>query len=391
MKLRPEMEVGFDAGTSTSKILYQVDGGRIQYMTMGPECLNLPASSKKYLPKEKGMGLAEDNAWIEREGEIVAIGRMAKEYRGTASIKPLKAKIAVPKVLATVGAIAEKEELSTEIDLKLSILLPYSEIRSKEQLSEDLEEALEEFEFCGKPLEVKLNECNIMLEGSGIAMLHNFKHGKEFKQTNQVYLMLGHRNTSLLVFERGSFSTVYSSTTNHGFYNCIDKFREKVPGVTREDVLQAMIGTVEIEYDWHKSFYSFDSKRINVDFSGVTNWVNQLETNEVKSAFTASLEEYWMLIANWLNESLPPIKAIDGFWVCGGATSFLMPYLEKKLHPLKIKRLEKESSEMWKALGFNQDDYPREFIEQNLVERMMDVWGLFAVFSDYFDKMGVRV
>ena len=387
VKSRPKLMVGFDAGTSLSKTIYSLNK-QIKYTTMGAQSLKLPNTSKRYLPNASAVGLPEDNAWIEKGGEVYAIGRIAKEYRALTRIKPLKANLAVPKIMATIGAIAKKEGLGEEFDLDLGILLPYSEITSKQELIENLLEELLSFNFQDRPLSVRLNEWDIKPEGSGIAMLRYLKHQSRLEQITQIYLMLGHRNTTLLVFVRGSFSPIYSSTTNYGFYDCLDKFREKIPGIDRETIMQAMAFQGKIVRDWKKDIYSYTDRKISIDFSQIIDSSDRSKIQEANRLFFESLEEYWALISDWLDESLPVLKTIDELCICGGASVFLMSYLGKKLGKIKITELGDEINDFWKALGFSEYQYPQELIEENLIERMLDVWGMFAIFSNYFDSQG---
>ena len=392
MIVRPKLEIGLDLGTSISKALYLVNGStkgdRCKYMTMGSQSLNLPLTSKKYLPKNLEMGLPEDNAWIETGEKVVAIGRMATEYRGGTKIKPLKADLAVPKIMAMIGAIAQKEKLGKEIDLDIAILLPYSEIASKNDLIANLKEQLVNFEFQGVPLSVKLNQWEIKPEGSGLAMLRYLNNEKRFNQTTQIYLMLGHRNTTLLVFQRGSFSAMHSGTTENGFYDCIDKLREKLPGVDRETVMRAISCQGKVIRDWQKEIYLFTNRKITIDFSQIVRSEESSKIKEANDAFFESLEEYWGLIADWLDETLPAMKLIDELCVCGGGAAFLTSYLQKKLEKVELSQLTKEMNEFWEALGYKERDYPQELIEQNLIERMLDVWGMFAIFSNYLERQG---
>lgn len=385
---KDEIEVAIDLGTSLSKGLYSVNGLALKYLVMGAQCLKLPKTSKKYLPKKQQTGLPEDNAWIFSGEKLVLIGRMAREYRGGTKIKPLKAQLAIPKIMAIIGAIVQKEKLGNDIDLNLGILLPYSEITSKNDLIVNLKEQLLNFEFQGSPLSVRLNLWEVKPEGGGLAMLRYFKNENRFNGITQIYLMLGHRNTTLLVFRKGSFSPIHSGTTNHGFYDCIDKFREKLPGVERESVLEAINFQGSVIHDWNKRMYTFINRKVGVDFSQIIRSSESAKIQEANTAFFESLEEYWTLISDWLDELLPVMKSIDEFCICGGASVFLMSHLQKKLGQVKISELENERNELWQALGYDDHSYPQEFIEQNLTERMLDVWGMYAIFTNYFEKQG---
>ncbi len=386
--------LSFDAGSSLTKIIYgwiKADGKLfVKYLVMTPECLGLTAASASFLSDESGisLGLPEDNAWIRysQNGDIFLLARMAVEYRARTHLKPLKLKTIVPKILGAIGAIAEKENLGEEIELVLGVLLPFNEINSKQELNNNLITRLDNFYFRDKKITVKLKKLKIVPEATGLAASYSIKHKKDFKQTNQSFLMLGHRNTSFLVFERGSFSRSKSSVTTSGFYDFIDIFREKVPGVEREDFLNMLETTAKINYDWQKKVFELENQTFNYDFVKLHDTGKSLDY--LKNALKVSLNEYWSSsISSWMKGCLQP--NIDVLWVCGGAAPFILPDIENEFSNIKIHRPRLEISDLILALGFKQYDCPTELIEQNLIERMLDVWGLFAASSNYYARQEV--
>ncbi len=81
-----------------------------------------------------------------------------------------------------------------------------------------------------------------MPEGYGIAKSNssNAEGANYFHEGNTAVVMLGYRNTSCLFFRRGTVSKPESGTTDLGFYTLLDKLIEKVPGLSREDILKAI-------------------------------------------------------------------------------------------------------------------------------------------------------
>jgi len=383
-----------DAGSSMSKIIYGwIDENKkyvVKHMSMGPECISLAPTTGEYIFNGMGIGLPEDNAWVryEKDGEIIAIGRKARQYGAVSQIKPLKATMIVPKILAAIGAIAETEEITNKIDLDLAILLPFNEITSKKQIELHLKSALEKsFYFRDKEIKVKLDRLLIVSEAAGLALLSKALDEKNFYRTNQGFLMLGHRNTSFLLFERGSFDPVKSSATIHGFYNFIDKFKEKVPGIEREEVLKMIKTKGNVNYDWQKDVYELKDLSTHVNLSVLED--AQRSADMLKRAYQASLDEYWRRIFLWLKECVP--KDLDAIWCCGGAAPFLISKIQKSYPNLKICKPTAEINSLWKAFGYDRQNYPSELLEDNLIERMIDAWGFFVIFSDYYIREEVSV
>lgn len=380
-----------DAGSSVTKILYGwIDKNEkyvVKYMMMGSECISLSRDSGDYLCDGMGMGLPEDNAWVryEQDGEIVAIGRFARQYGATPTINPLKGTMIVSKILAAIGAIAEREGITEEIELDLGLLLPLNEITSKKQVLSDLTQAIKEFYFRDKQIKIKLDRCRIVPEATGLALLSKALDEKGFRRTEQGFLMLGHRNTSFLLFERGSFALTKSSSTVHGFYNLIDKFRQKVPGIEREQVLKIIETKGSVKYDWQKDIYLLENCTTGVNFASLKD--KQRDVDMLKKAYQASLDEYTRRIALWLQDC--DLSDLDVLWCCGGAAPFIFGKIRELYPNLNLFRPINESSKLWKALGYDRCDYPPELIQQNLIERTIDAWGFFVVFSDYYLRQEV--
>ncbi|MBE9048598.1 hypothetical protein IQ255_30185, partial [Pleurocapsales cyanobacterium LEGE 10410] len=113
-----------DPGTSLSKVLYRVGRkGQLKHLTMSSEILKLDGNLVTNFKKSSEFGKPEDNAWLQtderpRVGErrkgtreendysCYLVGRLAREYRASTSIRSLKYESIVPKIIAIVGAIA---------------------------------------------------------------------------------------------------------------------------------------------------------------------------------------------------------------------------------------------------------------------------------------------
>ena len=116
-------------------------------------------------PKQKRLSLrAEADSAL---GQIISylqsispneqeLGRLARNYRATVSIKRLKYESLVPKVLAALGAIATVENLPQKFNLDLALLLPLGEYANRDELEKLLKEALKGFNFQSHPYRTHL-------------------------------------------------------------------------------------------------------------------------------------------------------------------------------------------------------------------------------------------
>ncbi len=368
-----------DVGSSLNKILYQVEGHDVQYMVMEPEHLTLPPSSVTSLPLDSGMGRPSDNAWIrfKKGEECHVVGRCAHDFKAFVNFKTLKWKIATPKILGALGAIAEREKLGAEWSLDLGVLLPWGEISSTEQLESELKSAMRGFYFRSTRLKVKLERYKCVPEGSGLAMWTGMNQNATLAQNNIAYLMFGHRNTSGLFFRRGSLSRAYCSTTTLGFYDLIDKMRGKVAGLERKDLLRAMKTTNQM---MRGSGGYFEKPFTDINWDVITK--SEQEVEKLQTAYETSLSEYWALVSNWLNSTLPHAIEIDGIFCCGGASGLLLDNVCQYFRGINVYLPLLCGDELKSVL--NLEDYSnKKFLELNLVSRFTDVWGFFSVFSGY--------
>lgn len=393
-KPKPFLKLVVDPGTSVSKILYVVNEGTVKWMTMRAEYLTLPSESASSLPIDSGMGQPEDNAWVRlsKSGECHAVGFVASNYRATVSIKKLKHESLPFKILAAVGAIASREKLGNSFKLKLGILLPYSEYRLEHDWSSELKTALSSFYFQDRQIKVKLTSFSCKPEGYGIAKFTSRCESADyFHQGNTAVIMLGYRNTSCLFFRRGTVSKPESGTTDLGFYTLLDKLIEKVPSLTRSDILKAMSSEFEESYKRtsnNQTYLNYQESPAEINFASlVTSATSELAEKElakIKHNYDVSLIEYWVLLKNWLEETLPRISEIDAFVLGGGSYDLLASYFSSYVDSVSAKCFGCDSAnELKKYLLYDKDPRKERFMKSALAVRFADAWGFFVPFVKY--------
>ncbi len=382
--------VCIDVGSSLSKVIYQV-GDKINYLLMQPEHLALPPESLANLPPDSGMGRPEDNAWIrfKKDAECHAVGRVALDYKASVNFKTLKSEIATPKILAVIGALAEREQLPEDFCLDLGVLLPLGEIQSREQLETECRAALRSFYFRTRRLKVTLERFQCVPEASGAAMWDAL-HNTNFRNQNLAYLMFGHRNTSLLFFRKGTLSRSESSTTKLGFYDLIDKMRLKVPGLERSDVLNAIQTNLNRKYSYVSRVYEYEAPQTDFWWSRLLKSTSSdksiAEKALLTTAYETSLKEYWLLLSNWLSSELPPMNEIDAVVRCGGVSDLLTAQMQKFFRYTPVNVPNAYTNSCLRPLGLENQGRETEYLEftkLNLHTRLADAWGFFAVFSGY--------
>ncbi len=381
-----------DPGTSLIKVLYRVGRkGQLKHLTMDAQILKLDGNLVTNLNKSNEFGKPEDNAWLQTDDRsCYLVGRLAREYRASTSIKSLKYESIVPKILAIVGAIAVKEKLSKSLKLDLAVLLPYGELSNSRAMEKELRSSVQEFEFQGETNRVDLQKYRFSPEGLGIAS-HLFKKKPRDSVQSQTLaiLMFGYRNTSLLLFKDGTLSVDRSETTKLGFYNFSDRIIKQTSGLSREDI-QSAIYTCSENFINHQT--ALGEERM-VTTLAVEELVKsrdkqraEAEKKSLETAIANSRKEYWQLIEAWLGEVLPTQRHLDELIYTGGTSGFfrqeLNDYLSDKYSNIEVSSTEKMERELQLELNLSEVGLEK-FKQQQLPLRFADTWGLFIGFTRY--------
>ena len=216
--------LAFDPSSSMSKGLYAVGAGEMQWLCMEPEVIQLPQSSITQLQERPFTSAQPENeAWIQVGNLFSAVGYLARErFYANPALRVLKADRARYKVLAMVGAIAVRHQLPACFELDLGILLPYGEYEDRDSLVRLLAEDLADFSFRGQHYQVRLSQFDCLPEGGGLLM-----RGLEPQRcwdSQGLVIMVGFRNTSYLLMERGSFQR--GETQDLGFIRFLERVVE---------------------------------------------------------------------------------------------------------------------------------------------------------------------
>lgn len=375
--------VCFDAGASLSKIIYSTEEKKVKYITMGPEVLQLPKLSSTTLPTNYGLGKPEDNAWIKfskKSQDFFLIGRLAREYQASVSIKQLKYESIIPKILAVLGVICSREDFSS-LDLDLVTLIPLSEFDNRHDIENEIKKYIKKFYFCNREIKVNLKSYHCYPECFGLVKKVSQNIGlKEWRRGNKIFLMFGFRNTSMLVFQDGTLSRTNSNTTQLGFYDFIDKFTRKVPGLRRLEVEQAIytkITSFELDILCKRKYDLHSSIELETLVKSPIKERASKELEKLKMAFDLAMNEYWQIIEQWLRDSFPPKNKISQVSYSGGASALLKSHFENFVqnenYPLfTLKRKDFFSNH----LSLNYDEH-KIFLKDNLDLRFADIWGVF--------------
>ncbi|BAZ34048.1 hypothetical protein NIES4074_65620 (plasmid) [Cylindrospermum sp. NIES-4074] len=385
--------VSFDPGASLTKIVYELaTEGKPRLMTMEPEMLKLPQSSiDAYMSSRKGLESPKpvDEAWVsspaDGDTQCTVVGFLARQFSASARLDKLKYETSIHKVLAVVGAIAsgtsqsaiaQHNKLPNRFSLSLTSLLPYGEYQNRQAFEQQLRVALKDFRFRGQRFRVKLERFECLPEGAGLAMIRQRQNGKEwFNAQTIAVLMFGHRNTSVLLFERGKMTAGY--TNGLGFHQMVKRVVERTSGQDATALTSAIYAAgSDITAD-NPAIRALVKSREpkNIDY----------ELQMIVNAIATAKVEYWSRLYDWLESTLPAVNEVI---LSGGAALYLEQELQDCFQEISTywgADLQQQVQEVFKNAS---NDYYRSFREQEALSfRLIDAFGLFMRFRAQMEKV----
>ncbi len=376
--------VSFDPGASLTKIVYELaTEGKPHLMTMEPEMLKLPQSSiDAYMSSRKGLESPKpvDEAWVsspaDGDTQCTVVGFLARQFSASARLDKLKYETSIHKALAVIGAIAQHNKLPNRFSLSLTSLLPYGEYQNRQAFEQQLQSALKDFRFRGQRLRVKLERFECLPEGAGLAMIRQRQNGKEwFNAQTIAVLMFGHRNTSLLLFERGKMTVGY--TNGLGFHQMVKRVIERTSGQDATALTSAIYAAgSDITAD-NQAIRTLVKSREpkNIDY----------ELQMIVNAIATAKTEYWSRLYDWLESTLPAVNEVI---LSGGAALYLEQELQDCFQEISTywgADLQQQVQEVFKDKS---NDYCRTFREQEALSfRLIDAFGLFMRFRAQIEKV----
>jgi len=324
-----------DLGASLTKGFYLGRGDQVVPLMMGPEVAGpLDEPRLKTVRSYNANSRSEHCAWLERDGQTWAVGKLATNLSGGSYIEERKEVRAVDKILAAIGVMKEQlygDASDVTLHLSLGLLLPFSEFETRLVLWRTLR-SIPEFKFRGKSIKLEfVTDTLFRPEGFGLcpARLRAFRDQQHSKvnRLRLISIMLGHRNASQLVIDEGSFQGGKSNSRGPGFDQA--EAAAMQAGIyqhsDRPKLQEALIGGNT------KLVLSGDSKLSDV-------------TDSVRAGHTA----YWSQLEAWLNATLSPqLNSRTYVVVSGGVTCTFGPELS----------LMQRLSAHFAALGLPPDHY----------------------------------
>lgn len=361
------LRISYDQGSSLVKALYQVNK-RLGFITMQPEILSLPVSSieaRRERAPSLNASFPEDDAWLsykKRSDNCFVLGHLAKQFHGSAKLNQLKFEQGAAKLMAIIGAIIQKEGLSSDVEVDIAALLPFGEYANRQRFMDKVTSEAKNYYFRNQKINVAIETFACIPEGGGFITHLIDEHGKEWlAQHKIVIIMCGHRNTSLLVFEKGSLSDK-SQTTNLGFIRLVESVIQKTSLDNVEAVTKA-IYAIGNQID-----AANDDLRVLVKSYEADNFEH--EAQQIAEAIKSARQEYWILIRDWLQANLSNEDDVAEMIIAGGAAEYFKAELDKFLNWAEPSWNVSGNSEVLNSIFADSID------QESLVVRFKDVYAL---------------
>ncbi|MCF2151945.1 ParM/StbA family protein [Desmonostoc muscorum LEGE 12446] len=345
-----------DPGGSLLKGFYTLERFEPELILMEPEVATVPLEIlENYELTKIGSSNPENSAWIEYQDKCQAVGFLArKRFHADLQLQKRKFELALPKVLAMVGAIADKHDLENGSSIHLGILLPWGEYQDRVLFQELVTTALAKYKFkgCSKAFSLELFLC--LPEGGGI-LTRGRAPGSDLKEKSFAVVMLGYRDTSILLIERGEMSK--GKTEPLGFSKMVESVKRQTSGLDLAHLTSVIC----------KAGKSSSHKALEELASDLDQVYKEHEVSKIRKAVTNSRQEYWMMLSNWLKLQVP--RDIDEVIISGGTAYYFQSQLNNLFSFSNINWCEILETQLMNS-------FPQA-ASKSLNHRLTDVYGLF--------------
>ncbi|MBD2302246.1 ParM/StbA family protein [Nostoc sp. FACHB-190] len=318
-----DLTIAFDPGSSLSKIFYTLKSFQPELLLMEPEVAQVPvASLVAYESSCVGSPAPENSAWVEYKGQYRAVGFLAQDrFYADLKLSEPKFELALYKTLALVGALVQKKSLPNGATINLGVLLPYGEYEDRKLFEQLVTEALAGFRFRGVEHSFELKSFLCRPEGFGL-ISRGRAPGSSLKECKIAVIMIGYRNISVLIMDRGMISQ--GITEDLGFNKLVGCVQRLVSGQKPLKLAAAI----------SKAGSKISTKALTHLVRVQDPGLRDTELSQIRSAVTTAREEYWISLTSWLRSRIP--SDVDEIIFAGGTAHYLsrelnnlFPYVQK--------------------------------------------------------------
>ncbi|MBE9128027.1 MULTISPECIES: ParM/StbA family protein [unclassified Coleofasciculus] len=360
-KSLPDLIIAIDFGGSATKILASTSTD-VYALCMEPEVIEVDKQLlDDYESTKLGQADEKNRAWVGYDNLYYAVGYLAQyKFAGTPGLSELKYERAIPKALAAVWVAARHFSLGRKFNVAIACVLPPGEYADAASVETLLREALASYETPTGQLALRLTHFNCKPEGGATYMMIAKNQRDELLQKVVAVIMVGYRNASILISNRGEVGSFLSSDL--GFIQLVSAVMQKTSGQTAELLTPSIFEAGE----------KLESKPLFRLIRSTNEQRQSEELEQIRKAVASSRKEYFLKLSNWMKEHLP--REVDEVVLCGGTVDYLAT--------------EFKSHFQWTPIQWHGGvTVPTELDELGFGNRLVDVYCLFVYFRKSVLKM----
>ena len=351
------LTLAVDFGGSCLKGFFTLDTFKPEVLLMEPEVALVSLQSLEAYEQNKiGNASPENTAWIEYKGKYQAVGFLArKRFHAGLQLQKRKFELATPKVLAMVGAIADKYDLPNGSEIRLAIVFPWGEYQDRALFKQTITDALANYKFRGRDKAFVLDTFICLPEGGGV-LTRGRDPGSSLKEQTVAVVMLGYRDASILLVERGEMNS--GRTEPLGFAKMIESVKGRTSGLNQYKLASVIC----------KAGKNVNPKALIELTESIDADYQDYEISTIRKAIADARVEYWMMLSQWLK--LQVTRDADEIILAGGTANFLRSELNSLFSYTKVNWCEELENQI-------ASNYSAQVIHSSLNYRLTDVCGLF--------------
>lgn len=353
-----DLTLACDLGSTSSRAFYTLKPFKQELLLMEPEVAE--ASSRiieMYETNKLGNPAPENSAWVEYKGEYRAVGFLAKNhFYADLNVADSKLKLAVWKVLALIGAIAQNHGLPNGSTIRLGALLPYGEWQDRKLFEQLLSNAISSYRFRGEERSFELESFVCPPEGFGLVT--RGRSPELILATSViVVIMVGYRDVSVYTMNRGVISR--GITKDYGFSKFIEMVRGQTAGLKPDSLTAAIC----------KAGPKISPRALAHLTRDLDPSLKDAESAQIRNAIAIGREQYWLTLSGCLKGHIPTDanEAILG----GGTAYYYQKEFNALLSPLYVNWCSQQEQQVERG-------YHSQISQYGLSHRLTDVHAFFC-------------
>lgn len=353
----PDLTLVLDFGGSLTKAIYTGSSPGEKLLCMEPEVISVPKSAVDTYERIKlGNPTPADAAWVGYDDSYYVVGYLARsQFNGNAGLSQLKYERAFPKTLAAVWVAAMALGLKNKFTAAIAVLLPASEYENRQRLEELLREGLTKFDTPNGILNVTLTHFDCKPEGAGVYLMHESNQPAALQHKICAVVMIGYRNASILVAERGQVGK--RETSELGFIRMVKLVERRISGLPATAQLASAIAMAG---------HQPNPTPLKPLMMASVPDEREEDLRKLVDAIHSCRSQYVMSLHSWFREVLP--KTLDEVLLSGGTAEYLAPELEKYFAEIPIS---------WNAAI----ELPDSLQDAQIGHRLCDAYGMYQYFK----------